>query len=416
MGKRLQNIRERLRIRSWQAIIHIVIVQFIIQWIWDWISKMFTIPVVREIGFLVLFVVGLIVVAWYLPKLNPVFSGRSRPKETNPDEANRLAGQMSKATSTQEAVIREYSPQVKETLDTLIKHGEELTHQMQRDDFHRGQLGQEVRQWLDNTEHDVWEVVPEHASHLTSNEAVTKEPYTDQERLRYAGWNRNVAALRVSVDRRLVRLREIRSQILTVLPNWTAKIVDGAVIGLGFEFFPNRDVLARHHTLSERMASVNTVWALWPTGTHATGVIDAIQNGNIKRLILPHLEKSPIKELAMLTDNKPEDIVNDIKRTTRKALEKRAEQDKKQDILIQDRIEPRWYPGIVTNSIMIGNPEPLTDDSWLQVENLMPLKTEERTSYSLTFGKTPFQPLFKKVKSDFEQLWSKSLPIKETDL
>lgn len=120
---------------------------------------------------------------------------------------------LAEATSTQEAVIREYSPQVKETLDALIKHGEELTHQMQRDDFHRGQLGQEVRQWLDNTERDVWEVVPEHASHLTGNEAVTKEPYTDQERLRYAGWSRNAAALRVSVDRRLVRLREIRSRI-----------------------------------------------------------------------------------------------------------------------------------------------------------------------------------------------------------
>lgn len=56
---------------------------------------------------------------------------------------------------TQVAVAQQYSSQVRDTLDRLIQHGERLTHLMQRDDFHMEQLGQNVRLWLDETEHDV---------------------------------------------------------------------------------------------------------------------------------------------------------------------------------------------------------------------------------------------------------------------
>lgn len=114
---------------------------------------------------------------------------------------------------TREKRSPEYLARAKGTLDGLIKEGEELVHRMQRGAFHTGQLGQEVRPWLDKTEHDVWEVIPEHGNALTSKQASVKEIFTDEERLRYGGWNRNAAALRVSVDRRLVRLREIRSRI-----------------------------------------------------------------------------------------------------------------------------------------------------------------------------------------------------------
>ncbi len=114
---------------------------------------------------------------------------------------------------TQKMIVKEYSPQVIETLGVLIKRGEELTKEMQRPDFHFGQLGQEVRQWLDRMEHDVWEVIPEYANLLTTNSGSAQETFTYQERLRYSGWNRDRAALRVSVDRQLLRLREIRSRI-----------------------------------------------------------------------------------------------------------------------------------------------------------------------------------------------------------
>ena len=42
---------------------------------------MFENAVIREIGYLVIFCIVLIAVAWYLPKLNPKFSGRSQSKD-----------------------------------------------------------------------------------------------------------------------------------------------------------------------------------------------------------------------------------------------------------------------------------------------------------------------------------------------
>lgn len=198
--------------------------------------------------------------------------------------------------------------------------------------------------------------------------------------------------------------------------DWTAKIVDSAIIGSGFEFFPSRDVLSHHHSLTERISSVSTIWALWPAGTHATGVINAIQTGNIRRLILPYPSDSTIKSLASLVRGQPEDIFNDIKRTANKALTKRNEQDIKQDVPKEERVEVRWYYGMITNSITLGNPKPLSKDSWIQVENLIPSATENRSSYSLDYEATPFKNLFTTVISDYEQLWHNSKPIKESDL
>jgi hypothetical protein len=77
MGKRLRAIRERLSIPSGRAIIHIIVVEIIINSLWNWVSGMFAIPLIREIGFLVLIIAVLFAVAWYLPKLSPRFSGAS---------------------------------------------------------------------------------------------------------------------------------------------------------------------------------------------------------------------------------------------------------------------------------------------------------------------------------------------------
>lgn len=81
MREWLRNIKERLDITSWKAIVHVIAVQLVVQVIWHWISRGFETPLIREIGFLVIFCVALIAVAWYLPKLTPTLSGRSQPKE-----------------------------------------------------------------------------------------------------------------------------------------------------------------------------------------------------------------------------------------------------------------------------------------------------------------------------------------------
>ena len=51
--------------------------------------------------------------------------------------------------------------------------------------------------------------IPKHANYIVGG----RGDLTEDEKLRYQGWNWNNAALRISVDRRLTRLREIRFQI-----------------------------------------------------------------------------------------------------------------------------------------------------------------------------------------------------------
>jgi len=69
MGKRLQSIRGKLGIPSGRALIHLAVVEIIINITWERVSKMFTVDYIREIGFLVVVVAGVFAVAWYLPKL-----------------------------------------------------------------------------------------------------------------------------------------------------------------------------------------------------------------------------------------------------------------------------------------------------------------------------------------------------------
>ena len=55
----------------------------------------------------------------------------------------------------------------------------------------------------------VWDVMPEHAKHITGDQGAM----TYDEKLRYHGWGTDAAAIRISVDRRLARLREIRHRL-----------------------------------------------------------------------------------------------------------------------------------------------------------------------------------------------------------
>ncbi len=75
MGK---SIKESFRIPSLRATLHFLVVQVITQLGWNWVSKQFENKMIRELGFLALFVTGLIVVAWYLPKISPVLSGANK--------------------------------------------------------------------------------------------------------------------------------------------------------------------------------------------------------------------------------------------------------------------------------------------------------------------------------------------------
>ena len=193
---------------------------------------------------------------------------------------------------TQVVVAQQYSSQVRDTLDKLIQHGERLTHLMQRDDFHREQLGQNVRQWLDETEHDVWEIVPEHASHLTNNQASTKEPYTDQERLRYSGWNRQHATLRISVDRRLAQLREIRSRI-QVISTEDSRGQNGEIYGVGKTTQLGQDLsqeqVAENLTFIQHLQAVAERLLKNCQGSESQSIISILQDITQKELVIKYV-------------------------------------------------------------------------------------------------------------------------------
>ncbi len=111
-------------------------------------------------------------------------------------------------------IEQKYPPEIGVKLDGLISQGETLVSKMQTPDFQiytTANIGESVRQWLDNVERDIWKVIPGHASYIVT----TQGDLTPDEELRYQGWSYTNASLRISVDRRLSRLRQIRSQIGT---------------------------------------------------------------------------------------------------------------------------------------------------------------------------------------------------------
>ena len=108
-----------------------------------------------------------------------------------------------------EKEVWEYPPKTRDILAGLIKQGEYLCEEMQFKDFIMTYVEPKVRRWLDRTSHDVWKAIPEHASYITANQG----NLTGGEEIKYQGWNLNNALLHVSVDRVLMRLREVHSKI-----------------------------------------------------------------------------------------------------------------------------------------------------------------------------------------------------------
>ena len=103
----------------------------------------------------------------------------------------------------------EYPPQVIGRLDVLIQRGDGFCHSMRQRDFDRWQIEPEVGEWLNDVNRDLWEIIPKHAGYITADQG----SLTKGEKIKYQGWKLDNALFRISVDRVLMRLREIRSQI-----------------------------------------------------------------------------------------------------------------------------------------------------------------------------------------------------------
>jgi hypothetical protein len=71
MQERLKDLRARLRTISPSALIHVVMLELVVQAMWFGVSRAVANSTIRDAGFLVAFCVALLAVAWYLPRLQP---------------------------------------------------------------------------------------------------------------------------------------------------------------------------------------------------------------------------------------------------------------------------------------------------------------------------------------------------------
>jgi hypothetical protein len=69
-----RGLLEKMHIPSSGAIFHFLAMEVVSMLLWWGVSTMFSNQLIRDIGFLVVFVAGIFAVAWYLPKL-PAFKG-----------------------------------------------------------------------------------------------------------------------------------------------------------------------------------------------------------------------------------------------------------------------------------------------------------------------------------------------------
>ena len=94
-------------------------------------------------------------------------------------------------------------------LDEIIKKGEELIYDMKTPGFNWAQLELWIQRWLTNIDSNVWKVTPQYAKYITEDQGT----FTTGEILKYHNWNKKEASLRVMVDRKLLRLREVRAKL-----------------------------------------------------------------------------------------------------------------------------------------------------------------------------------------------------------
>ena len=168
--------------------------------------------------------------------------------------------------------------------------------------------------------------------------------------------------------------------------------LDRVILQEGFEFFPSRDMLSKHHALSEVVKSADAIWALWRTGTEAY-VTSALRSGHIKRLIMPDIKSPCLEFIALAAEKKPEDFVDEVRKLTKEAIDA--------------KVEIRWFSGLTANSLLIY--DPYSDDSLIQVEVIYPYaRAKSWSSFRIT--KREYPQLFGELMEAFDKIWAKSSP------
>lgn len=293
-------------------------------------------------------------------------------------------------------IEQEYSPEVGLKLDELIAQGETLVGKMQRPDFQiftTEKMGESVRQWLESGERDVWKLIPERARHIVAEQG----DFSPDERLRYQGWSNDSASLRVWVDRRLSRLREVRSQI---------KVAETT---LGIKAYAGRPELRKiRGELSKELEGYERVWAIWHEGRQ---VLDA---GEVKRC---HIER------LILTDPSDDYMMKHFENRWGKGLKSSEGTTTLKGDTIKDTAakfaktgtEVRYYSSPISDTLILADTVRLSDDTfsdkaWARIETGIPFHdTNNRVNIVITKGQKPEQ--FEALLIHFGEIWDNSRPI-----
>lgn len=173
---------------------------------------------------------------------------------------------------------------------------------------------------------------------------------------------------------------------------------DDAVIEDGFEFYDSRDCLSKKHPLMDVFNSSKIIWAFWFTGTRAHAE-DVIKGGKLKRLILSHPTNSSLALLGNVTSKDCKGLQDEIYAFTKEA--------------IQERVSVRWYAGLTSSTMMLG--EPGDEDGWIQVEPvipfLLPIKSPGFRIYRCRHRK-----LYDDLYQAYQTLWDEGIEPTSQDL
>lgn len=94
-------------------------------------------------------------------------------------------------------------------LDEIINQGEDLVYNMKTPGFNWAQLELWVQRWLIRISKEAWDVLhQQYAAYVTQEQG----NYTSEEVIKYGHWSTREGSLRIMVDRKLLRLREIRAK------------------------------------------------------------------------------------------------------------------------------------------------------------------------------------------------------------
>ncbi len=131
--------------------------------------------------------------------------------------AGRPASRDSSAEATRPTPNRNRSPaekrrvkQAKEVLEQLTWVGERLLgHMNTPQSVLFTDVSKRAQGWLGRLDEELWEAVPEQAAFILEDQG----PLSSEEVMRYGAWQRDAASLRITVERKLRRLRQVRAKL-----------------------------------------------------------------------------------------------------------------------------------------------------------------------------------------------------------